>query len=784
MSTLNSAIRSLFDRLTSDMAPHDQIRLILNSHQLDKPISLPFLQRERLTPERFLAAVERVVQSNEQFTLDDSVNVNVVHVEMPKGSGRKRRDYVNLESYLRKKDCIVQIKNKDELCCARAIIVAKAKYDKDLQYKSLVSRTGTVQGRLAQELHETSGVPLGPCGIPEVKKFQTTLPGYQLNVVSKEHLNAVIYSGPEAEKHLYLYHYDNHYDVITSMPAFLARKQYCHKCKKGFDKITTHPCGDLCKLCHTQNCSFVEWKFCKDCNRFFKSDECFNRHKDDTGPAKSLCRALVKCGKCQRVVTRASINEHYCGKVRCSTCQMYVRPENHKCYLQPVKTRKRASEEEESRTNFLDDDVAVENDVQDRQEQNLIFFDFECTQDHGEHIPNLCVAQNESGEEFVFSGTNTKDEFCKWVFANKNANTTFVAHNFQAYDGYFILQYLYKNGITPEIITRGAKILSLTVPEMNIKFIDSLCFIPMKLAAFPKTFGLTELQKGYFPHFFNRAENQEYVDPLPDAKYYDPDGMSPADREKFFAWYNDLVRKEHVFDFQAEILRYCQSDVDILRRCCLEFRELFREITDVDPFAHCLTIASACNLVFRKTFLKENTIAVIPPCGYKPEKKQSVIALKMLAWVAQRDNIAVRHARDHGEQRIGKYPVDGYNTELNTVWEIQGCMWHGCTKCYARDTVNPVNHLTMQDLRQRTFEKVQFLKDTGCKVIEIWTCDIERQLAVDPEMKEFFDNFEVSEPLEPRQAFFGGRTNATRLFYDAKQDEKIRYVDFCSLYPW
>ena len=80
MSTLNTAIRSLFDRLTSDMAPHDQVRLILNSHHLDKPISLPFLQRDRLTPERFLAAVERVVQSNEQFTLDDSVNVNVVHV--------------------------------------------------------------------------------------------------------------------------------------------------------------------------------------------------------------------------------------------------------------------------------------------------------------------------------------------------------------------------------------------------------------------------------------------------------------------------------------------------------------------------------------------------------------------------------------------------------------------------------------------------------------------------------------------------------------------------------
>ena len=71
-----------------------------------------------------------------------------------------------------------------------------------------------------------------------------------------------------------------------------------------------------------------------------------------------------------------------------------------------------------------------------------------------------------------------------------------------------------------------------------------------------------------------------------------------------------------------------------------------------------------------------------------------------------------------------------------------------------------------------------------CNVVEIWTSDIECQLDVDPETKAFFENFVVSEPLEPRQAFFGGRTNVTHLFYDAKQDEKIRYVDFCSLYPW
>ena len=87
----------------------------------------------------------------------------------------------------------------------------------------------------------------------------------------------------------------------------------------------------------------------------------------------------------------------------------------------------------------------------------------------------------------------------------------------------------------------------------------------------------------------------------------------------------------------------------------------------------------------------------------------------------------------------------------------------------------------MQDLRQRTFEKIQFLKDQGFSVVEIWTCDIERQLAADPEMKKFFDNFEVSAPLEPRLALFGGRTNATRLFHHVEEGEKGQYVAFCSL---
>ena len=132
----------------------------------------------------------------------------------------------------------------------------------------------------------------------------------------------------------------------------------------------------------------------------------------------------------------------------------------------------------------------------------------------------------------------------------------------------------------------------------NIKFIDSLSFIPMRLADFPKTFGIDELAKGYFPHLFNKKENENYVGPTPPSPYYNPNRMSQKEKEKFLEWRNGLKENNYVFDFQHEILTYCCSDVDILRCCCLEFRELFRDVTDIDPFKSCLTIASACNVVF------------------------------------------------------------------------------------------------------------------------------------------------------------------------------------------
>ncbi len=156
-------------------------------------------------------------------------------------------------------------------------------------------------------MHEKTGVEIGACGLNEVKQFQIYLSDYQINIVSKEHLNSIIFSGPEKDKKIYLFLHDQHYNIITSMPAFFARKRYCHTYKTGYDHVRDHRCPDACKLCLFPNCPVVSWLPCVDCNRVFKSQACFDRHKRNIGNGKSLCASLVKCDKCNTVVKRGRL---------------------------------------------------------------------------------------------------------------------------------------------------------------------------------------------------------------------------------------------------------------------------------------------------------------------------------------------------------------------------------------------------------------------------------------------------------------------------------------------
>ena len=73
----------------------------------------------------------------------------------------------------------------------------------------------------------------------------------------------------------------------------------------------------------------------------------------------------------------------------------------------------------------------------------------------------------------------------------------------------------------------------------------------------------------------------------------------------------------------------------------------------------------------------------------------------------------------------------------------------------------------MGTLNDLTTEKRDTIKNVGYNHLSTYEC----QLTKNKDFQKFAKNFtqEIVEPLNPRDAFYGGRTNATKLLYNFKE---------------
>jgi hypothetical protein len=74
----------------------------------------------------------------------------------------------------------------------------------------------------------------------------------------------------------------------------------------------------------------------------------------------------------------------------------------------------------------------------------------------------------------------------------------------------FLLRKFLELKWTPQLIIDDTKLLSIDVE--NLYLLDSLNFLPMSIKRLSKSFDVT-CRKGYYPQFFNTADNLEYVSP-------------------------------------------------------------------------------------------------------------------------------------------------------------------------------------------------------------------------------------------------------------------------------
>jgi len=759
-----------------------------SGNRIEKESSINMFTKDNIENALLKAIANIIISRYEDNDLDKALVIRYKHYNLPYG-GHYLSHKIDYQTALTKKS-VIEIKNKDNFCCIYAVLIARAYQENKSLYKHYMATFNVVDGK-----------PLGVKLIKDKDSFlsvnhQLTVPiplaqlnsiediiQYRIIVFSDEEQKIIFTGNEQYDKVIYLLHHNNHYDVITKMNAFLGHNYFCNDCLKAYD-IKTHNCRERCFMCRgvcdikDKTVDYQQEKHgicCLKCNRHFRSIKCFETHlKND------MCSTIMKCRKCSN--NYHPKDEHKCFHQECKRCHKIVNVRNHICFMTKKQLKK--------------------------GKPSIITYDIETINDNGYMIPNVIVAFD-TNQKNVFVPNRMNDtvkerllylinkyenltikycddivkSFIEYLYQHKGS--TVIAHNNKGFDGQFIKRYFLKNThIKPKVVRNGAKIMKMTIPYYNLTFVDSLNFFMCPLKALPSIFGLNTY-KGDYPYKFNTYENENYIGKLSDVdiSYYDLDVKynKEKDKQDFVNWYSQHCNDD--FCNMYELVDYCIKDVDILNQSVLKFDELLNSIllTEYDKSAFkYTTIASHAKAILLHYFLTENQILIDMPKG----NKDSSISCEI--WLRYRDQyLKGKIKREH---KIGKYTVDGFHNDTNTVYEYLGCYWHGCPKCHKqRGKLHNHKHTSMFDVYQDWIEKYNWLKNAGYNVLYMWEHDFIEKKKTDKNFRKFADelelfNFEDVE-MNKRDSFFGGRTNASKLYYEAHGDEKIRYADITSLYP-
>ena len=234
---LTHALRRSIERQIASnpsLTPHSTVHFAMQSSTFIHAFqSTTFTVREFEEGSERLDTYLQALAANEDFTPDDTFTVDTTFVLTPgpgRGNGKRYKPSAAAVRGITKRSRVA-IKNKDNLCCARALVTMKALVDadgdtQDRDYRNLKAGY-PVQERKAKELHRLAGVPEGPCGLPELAQFQTALPGYQIKVLSIDPPHMMIYAAPTpSDKILRLIRDGDHYDGCSSFKGFLSQSYF------------------------------------------------------------------------------------------------------------------------------------------------------------------------------------------------------------------------------------------------------------------------------------------------------------------------------------------------------------------------------------------------------------------------------------------------------------------------------------------------------------------------------------------------------------------------------
>ena len=184
----------------------------------------------------------------------------------------------------------------------------------------------------------------------------------------------------------------------------------------------------------------------------------------------------------------------------------------------------------------------------------------------------------------------------------------------------------------------------------------------------------------------------------------------------------------------------------------------------------------------------------MPPQGYRRADRHSQEAISWLLYRSREEKRHIIHAGVALEYRLQDgTEVDGFSQPLPTethkghVYEYLGDWVHGCPTCFPVQRGRKIVFgRSISDVYENVMIRLRRLQTMGYEVHEIWGCQFQRIKAENPEIVEFLNKHPemIKDTLNPRDAFYGGRTECFKTTYDITGSEKILFTDVVSLNPY
>lgn len=678
-----------------------------------------------------------------------------------------------------------------------------------------------------------------------------------------------------------------HCFAISNVKGFFGLSHYCQLCEMLYSNKKHDCPSRCSSCYHTPKCvdtiREINLNFrvhCTDCNRYFKNKKCYNNHRKSRVDEKySVCNQYKVCNRCfvfydveqlETLARKKNVEKlHFCGERYCFYCARYVTDPGHYCNIK-VYSKKRTkkymlifydletvqktsivkTEAKKTLISLTDQKKVLDKLLETGKEENYYearqsFYKIEEeTQTEFLHEPILVVCQlvcfdcweNTDFERkactrcgkgtYIFEGKNCVSDFLNLILNYKFDVTKVccIAHNFKAFDGQFIIQKMLEipnNDIN--IVQNGYKILKIELKNY-ILFIDSLSFLPMPLSKFQQTFSLDEkLTKGFFPFHFLSFSNWNYIGELPAKDQFGLDLKDSKNKrvQQFLKWYDDQPRDN--YNLSKECIKYCVNDTTILRQACLKYYKMILDLADINPYLECISLSQLSLTIFRKKFMKRNTLGIIPDNEYHMNTTQSKGCRRWLTYLnyfkceeTEEKYFITPEMKLPELNRIvvdgfcKNYPFEKNKSSFGTVFEFWGCMYHFCEVCYrtaphklqdktveanmvpgSSKKSNLNSELYSRGILQRqnyhrTMAKIDRIKRAGYNLVSVWEHEFNDFLRKNKELAKKIDEhpFMNYSLLKPRSGCYGGRNESGIVYFRCGPNEKMHLYDYSSLYPY